>query len=181
MAGPAGAALTTQSAQLVRQKAYEAVYASGTVTTGGSPSPQSPLNFLVFKALFIHLATTKGNPDLQFVPFGDVDLTAATGYSPITGACTLYAAYCKSRSAPTTGSYFVVNDANGPTGNTITATSNKVTNAFSTGGNQSFFWVNGNGTPIANSLSVASLTLATPTGVASATGNGGDGFCIVSA
>lgn len=40
-----------------------------------------------FAALKAYLAQQKGNPNLQFIPFGDADLVQATGYSPI-GAVT---------------------------------------------------------------------------------------------
>lgn len=172
------AALSTTGANIARQKAYNTVYGTGTVVTGASPSPNTPYNFYAIKALFLHLACNKGNPDLQFVPFGDADITAATGYSPITGAHTLYAVYAKSRTAPATGSAFLVNDANAPTGHTGVTTI-KVMTQFSTG-NQSFVWVNGNGIAMANTLSIASVTKA-QTGTASATGDGGDGFCIIGA
>jgi hypothetical protein len=46
-----------------------------------------------FKALKEYLVSQVHNPDLQFIPFSDAQLTQATGYSPIAVPCTLYAVY----------------------------------------------------------------------------------------
>ena len=89
-------ALVTQSANLVRQKAYQAVYGNGTTTV-----PNSPLNFYAFKQLFLHLAMNKGNPDLQYFnidgAYSSSDGGANASQVELAGACTLYAIFLKKR------------------------------------------------------------------------------------
>jgi uncharacterized protein (DUF697 family) len=46
-----------------------------------------------FKALRAYLVQQKGNPQLQFIPFGDALLVTSTGYSPIGVASTLYGVF----------------------------------------------------------------------------------------
>lgn len=72
-------ALATQNANLVRQKAYNAVYGTGTGTATNSVSPH---HFYAIKALFLHLAANKRNPDLQFVAYTAEQATANGGFSP---------------------------------------------------------------------------------------------------
>lgn len=74
-------ALAVQSGNLVWQKVTKAL-------TNANPAVQGQ-----FKALKSYLAQQKGNPDLEFVPFNDAQLTTATGYSPIGAAVTLYGVY----------------------------------------------------------------------------------------
>src|SRR6266576_3142161 len=99
-------AKSTQNANLVRQKAYNAVYggASGSTTT----NPISPEHFYGLKAFFIHLAMNKGNPDLQFIPFGSAG-TANAVVEGVSGAATLYLLFAY-KSATTTASYVKVSD-----------------------------------------------------------------------
>ena len=78
-------ALTTQAAQLVRQK-------TNMITL-------SPGIFYGLKALFLHLAANRGNPDLQFVPVDTVllasDKTNTAQQVIANVACHLYAFYLK--------------------------------------------------------------------------------------
>ena len=89
-------ALATQSAGLVRQKAYQAVYGNGTTTV-----PNSPLNFYAMKQLFLHLAMNKGNPDLQYFNIDGAYNSSDGGNNVsqvfVAGACTLYAIFLKKR------------------------------------------------------------------------------------
>lgn len=89
-------ALVTQSAGLVRQKAYNAVYGNGTLTL-----PNSPFNFYAIKALFLHLAANKGNPDLFYKNI-DGNLNSSDGGNTaaqilVDAACTLYAVFLRKR------------------------------------------------------------------------------------
>lgn len=89
-------ALVTQSAGLVRQKAYNAVYGNGTLTL-----PNSPFNFYAIKALFLHLAANKGNPDLFYKNI-DGALNSSDGGNTVSqvlvdAACTLYAVFLRKR------------------------------------------------------------------------------------
>lgn len=89
-------ALVTQSAGLVRQKAYMAVYGNGTTAL-----PNSPFNFYAFKALFLHLAANKGNPDLFYKNIDGAvhssDGTATVSQVLVDAACTLYAVFLRKR------------------------------------------------------------------------------------
>lgn len=70
---------------------------------GASPEVQG-----LFKALKLWLATQKGNPRLQFLPFTDV--TVAQPTAVISGGGTLYAVYAK-KGNTATDAYFKVNDS----------------------------------------------------------------------
>ncbi len=89
-------ALVTQSANLVRQKAYNSVYGNAIGTTS---DPNSPLNFYVFKQLFIHLAMNKGNPDLFYKNVDGLVNSSDGGNTAsqilVDAACTLYAIFLR--------------------------------------------------------------------------------------
>lgn len=90
-------AVSTESAGRVRQKAYQAVYAFGTGQTASTNC--SPYLYYSLKALFLHLAANKGNPDLQYVNV-DGTLSSSDGGNSasqvlVNGACTLYAVYLR--------------------------------------------------------------------------------------
>lgn len=74
-------AVSTQAGNLAWQKVKHAL-------VNANPSVQE-----AFRTLKVYLATQKGNPDLQFIPFADADLVQATGYSPVGAACTVYGVY----------------------------------------------------------------------------------------
>jgi hypothetical protein len=102
-------ALVTQSAGLVRQKAYNAVYGAGTGTVTNSVSPY---HFYAIKALFLFLAANKGNPDLQFIPYSTAQATVNLGTDLVGAACTLYAWFGKgARTSGTTASFQALHDA----------------------------------------------------------------------
>lgn len=89
-------ALVTQSAGLVRQKAYNSVYGNGTSTL-----PNSPFNFYALKAFFLHLAANKNNPDLFYKNI-DGALNSSDGGNTVSqvlvdAACTLYAVFLRKR------------------------------------------------------------------------------------
>lgn len=84
--------LSLQSANLVRQKTYMSVRNGGI--------------FMELKALFLHLASNKSNPDLQLVNI-DGGATASDGGNTASQvaanvACTLYAVYAKKTGAVAT-------------------------------------------------------------------------------
>lgn len=78
-------ALSTQSANLVRQKTYMI--------------NRNPGVFYALKALFLHLAANKGNPDLQLVNIDGTYLASDGGNNATQvvadAACTVYAIYLK--------------------------------------------------------------------------------------
>lgn len=91
-------ALVTQSAGLVRQKAYNGVYGNSTTTI-----PNSPFNFYAMKALFLHLAANKGNPDLFYKNIDGLSCASDGGNTAsqvlVDAACTLYAFFLRKRGA----------------------------------------------------------------------------------
>jgi hypothetical protein len=167
-------ALTTESAGRVRQKAYEAVY--GGIKTG---AVTSPFHFYALKALFLHLAANKGNIDLQYLPYGDGDVTTTdTGFQPITsGACTLYAWFGRSRRASgTTAAFMEITDASDDFDTSTTTITTQLINATK----QSFFIAWPDGFPIATALNVGSTTAVGGATISTA-GQACDGFVIVGA
>ena len=77
-------ALSLQDPHLVWQKVKKA-------TANANPSVQA-----AFRELKTYLATQGGNPQLQFIPFGEADIIQATGYSPIGNVTsTVYGAFAK--------------------------------------------------------------------------------------
>lgn len=92
---------TTESANLVRQKAYATVYGSGTST-----SKISPFQFYALKALFLNFAANKANPDLRYVnvdgKVGASDGTNSNDQILVDGPCTLYAIFLKKKGSTET-------------------------------------------------------------------------------
>lgn len=92
--------LVVQSAGKVRQRAAGATANSRTATL------RSPGIFYALKALFLHLAANKNNPDLFF----DV-LPGSSDEGLVNGACTLYALYLKKGAVATAAYYKISNHA----------------------------------------------------------------------
>lgn len=96
-------ALTTQNANLVRQKAYATVYSSA---TGTSSDPISPFNFYAVKDFFLHMAINKGNPDLQYINIDGTFSSSDGGNNAsqvlVASACTLYLVFGVKRGATET-------------------------------------------------------------------------------
>lgn len=93
-------ALVTESAGRVRQKAYLAVYGNA---TGTSSNTNSPFNFYVMKAFFLHWAANKGNLDL-FYKNVDGTYSSSDGGNNASqvlcdAACTLYAVFLRKTGA----------------------------------------------------------------------------------
>lgn len=91
-------AVAPVNANIARQKAYNFVYAASPIAAGAI---DSPFNFYAVKALFLHLATNKGNPDLQYIPI-DGNVGASDGGNTasqvlVAGASTLYAVFLRKR------------------------------------------------------------------------------------
>lgn len=164
-------ALTTQNANLVRQKAYNAVY-------GFSKSSRlvSPYHYYAIKALFLHLAANKLNPDLQFAAYSAEQATTNLGTSLIGGACTLYAWYgLARRTSGTTASFQAIHDAADNSATTTTVRTAKISAV-----GQSFLIVDPDGIALATDAVISAATAvggATESSAADAT----DGFIIVGA
>lgn len=93
-------ALVLESAGRVRQKAYLAVYGNATGTTSNT---NSPLNFYVMKALFLHIAANKGNIDLFYKNVDGTYSSSDGGNNAsqvlVDAACTLYAVFLRKTGA----------------------------------------------------------------------------------
>ena len=90
-------ALSLENANSVKQKVKIAL-------TNAHPVHQG-----VFKALFEFLATQGLNPDLQFVPFTEVQADVAGGTNVVDAACQVYGIYVAKVSAAT-DNYFKLYD-----------------------------------------------------------------------
>lgn len=169
-------ALATQNANLVRQKAYNAVYGTG---TGTSTDSVSPYHFYAVKAFFLHMAINKGNPDLQFIPYTAEQATTNGGYSPDIDAANVYAWFGKARrTSGTTAAFETLLD--GTTSGDSDAVTTQITVQRIRLTGQQFFFVWPNGFAIATDLTIASTTTlggATESTAANST----DGFVIVGA
>jgi len=173
------AGVVTQNANLVRQKAYNAVYGTG-LGVGTAPftgNTVSPYHFYAIKQFFIHMAMNKGNPDLQFIPYAAEDSTTNLGYLPLgAGAATLYVWFGKARrTSGTTAAFEAIHDAatNAATTTTI------VTQRLNAAGQQ-FLFVWPDGFPIGTELVVSSAD-AVGGATESTAANSSDGFVIVGA
>jgi hypothetical protein len=166
-------ALVTANANIARQKAYNAVYGTGTGTTADSVSP---FHFYAVKAFFLHMAINKGNPDLQFLPYTAEQAIANGGTDLVGAGCTLYAWYGKARrTSATTVAFQAIHDA---ADNSATTTTVDTVLINLTG--QQFFIVHPNGKILATGLTISSADAvggATETTALLAT----DGFIIVGA
>jgi hypothetical protein len=165
-------AVSVQNANLVRQKAYNAVYSP----LGSSTSAVSPYHFYAIKAFFLHWAANKGNLDLQFIPYSAEQAVTNPGVDLTTGAGTLYVWYAKARrTTGTTASFQALHDAADNALTTTTVATQKI-NAVG----QQFILVHPNGVAFATSLTISAATAvggATESSAADAT----DGFVIVGA
>lgn len=162
-------ALATQNANLVRQKVYSFVYGKGTTT-----NPMSPGHFYAVKALFLHLAANKSNPDLQYVPFTASQIVVNGGYTASVTACTLYAFFGRARrTTGTTASFIAMHDA--VDNNSAAILANHIN---ATG--QSFLNLYPDGKPFATDITVSAATTIGGATESSAT-DAVDGFYVVGA
>ena len=160
-------ALSLQDSNLVWQKVKAALASA------------NPAVVEQFQALKIYLATQKGNPTLQFIPFGDADVTAATGYSPIGAvASTLYGVYFKKNGTGTgtaTDSWLTLGNAST---NTVDAT--KFVALMTSVAGQEVSAVYPHGLIFGTDLTISGETSAQD-GTESTGGDSGSGFVILGA
>jgi hypothetical protein len=159
-------AVSVENANLVWQKVKIALMNS-------NPAAQA-----AFKGLKEYLAQQKGNPDLQFIPFGDANVVAATGYSPVGAACTVYGVWFKKNGTGTgtaTDSWLTLaND----TSNTTDAT--KFVALMTSIANQEVYATYPNGLAFGTDLTISGETSAQD-GTESTAGDSGSGFVIIGA
>lgn len=107
------AALTLENENAVWQKVFQML--SGQAGTGAQAAAD-PASVNAFRALKLQLSTQKLAPQLQFVPFGEADVDAATGFAGPTGAFSLYGVWNKKSGTGTTAAYLQVRNSNSTTG-----------------------------------------------------------------
>ena len=166
-------ALSAESAGLVRQKAYNAVYGTG---TGTSTNTVSPYHFYAIKAFFLHWAANKKNTDLAFKAYSAEDATTAGGTDLVGAACTVYAWFVKGRrTTGTTAAWEQLQDA---AGNSTTTAQVASVRLNVTGDQALFVWPNG--VIMATGANISSTTINAGS-VESSAANSSDGFVIAGA
>jgi hypothetical protein len=171
-------ALTTANANIARQKAYNAVYGTGTGTTSDSVSPY---HFMAIKQFFLYWAMNKGNADLQFIPYtAEQAVTSTNGASLVGGACTLYVWFAKGRrTSGTTAAFDWLWNGTAAGGDSDPIGDEIAVQRFNAAGQQ-FLLVHPNGYAVSTDVSVVSTTAIDGTTESSAA-NSSDGFIIVGA
>lgn len=161
------AAFSFGSATKVRQK----VLSSLDTQEKGTTTPSSVGVYYAVKALFLHLAANKANPDLQLIPFSEVQADVASGTVLGTGTCRLYAIYVKKEANDTANTLFIYDDAT----NAGTAGDAKIGLDLVSGGDVAFAMYP-NGLQFADGIVVTQFS----DGIGATEGsNGGNGFVII--
>ncbi len=164
-------AVSTQSAGLVRQKAYNAVYGGGTSTV-----KISPYFFYAVKSFFLHMSMNKGNPDLQFLPYGTADSTTNGGTDLTGAAATLYAWFGSGqRTTGTTAAFEAIHDASSNGATTTTVWTAKLNAA-----GQAFWVCEPNGRALATGCTISSATAVGGSTESTAT-DSSNGFIVIGA
>lgn len=157
-------ALALENANLVWQKAKAAL-------VDADPSIQN-----AFLDLKMQLATSKGNPNLQFIGFSEAQAIANNGADLVSAACTLYGVYVKgTRVTGTTSAFFAIHAA---ADNTATTTTIFTSRLKAIG--QYFAGLFPKGLASETGLTVSFAT-AVGGATESTTPDGGNGFVIVGA
>ena len=170
------AATSFQDQNLVWQKVFQALAGQAQSGVSGAANPAS-LN--AFRALKLQMATQKGNPQLQFVPYGEADIDAATGYAGPTGAFTLYGAWAKKSGTGTTLAFNELrNGISGGTG----ASGVLVSMRFSGPGDENVF-ISPSGLPFSQTTGslIFSVTAINGTTATTTDANSQHGFLVIGA
>lgn len=160
-------AVTVENANLVRQQVKSALMNA------------HPVAQAAFEALQRYLATQGGNPDLQFLPFSDAQVTTATGYSPVGAACKVYGVYFRKSGTSGTGTatdswLTLANDASNVTDAT------KFVALMTSADDDEVFATYPRGMAFGTDLTISGETSAQD-GTESTAGDSGNGFVIIGA
>lgn len=167
-------ALSTQNANLVRQKVYNALQ-NQTGTSAGSGDPSA---WYAFKAFFLNMAANKGNPDLQFYAFNATDAVAGDGEDTgIDAACKLYAVYVKKTATATDTWFRVYDDAD----NDSEVIGDAVIEVALKDAGDLFYAFYPNGEAIADGVVVTFTTTPGDTTTQSSAADAGNGFLVLGA
>ena len=127
-----------------------------------------------FASLKAFLAQQKGNPQLQFVPFTEVQCDVAGGTAVVDAACTLYGIYIKKNTSATDNWFWAYDDAT----NDGTAADAMVCIPLLRASEQSF-WIQPQGFAMGTGVVVTQYG-TDPLGAVDGS-EGGDGFLLIGA
>jgi hypothetical protein len=160
-------ALTLEDGNKVWQKVNKAL-------AGGVGA--NPASVEAFRGLKMWLATQKGNPQLQFIPFSAEQVVTATGYQATDAPCKVYGLFAKGRRTTGTTSSFLDTHAAATDGATTTTV---ISNRFKAVGQQ-YATVCPDGIAHETALTIHAGTAVGGT-VDSSAADAADGFVIVGA
>lgn len=162
-------ALSTESANKVRIKAFAAV----TVKQGTTQGNGDPIAQYALKSFFLNWAANKGNADLQFLPFSEADADGNGGKVLLDAACRVYFVYTSKENSATDNWTKLYDDSTDDS-----TDGDAVLSLPQFEAKDDSFYVNSNGLPMATGVVVTQHT----TQVGSTDGdNGASGFVIVGA
>lgn len=162
-------AVVLQSANLVRNKAMQQIYAVATGTTQGNGDP---IALYALKAFFLNWAQ-KGNADLKYIPFSEADADVSGGTVLADAACRVYFVYTRKENSTTDNWTKLYDDSTDDSTDGDAMLSIPVLEALADA-----FFVSSPGIPFATGVVVTQHT----TQVGSTDGsNGASGFIIVGA
>lgn len=166
-------AITVESGNLAWQKVKAFIEAAGV-------GKSNPGVVQAFKELKSYLSQHKRNPDLQFVPFTDADVTGTDGVVIADAACTVYAFYVIKSGTSGTGTAtdaFVKLYDNAT--NDATAADGRVALPL-LAANDIEFYISPDGLPMAAGV-VATSHTTLPAATDSTAGDAGPGFVLLGA
>ena len=158
-------ALSLQSASLVQQKVYNALYTNASV--------KNRLWWNASREFFNQWVYSGGNADLQFIPFAEADADTAGGTVLADAACQVYLFYAKKLNAATENTVKLYDDATDDT--TTTDQAQGITLGAA---NQEAMLIFPTGFDMAAGVVVTQHT--TPEGSTDGS-DGGDGFIVIGA
>ena len=160
--------LSLQDANLVRQKVYNALQSGG----ANGPAKQR-LWWTIAREFFRDHVSTRGNANLQFVPFSEADADGAAGTPIVDAGCKVYLFYVKKLNAATANVVKLFNDVTDDT----TTTDQELSISLDAA-NQEAAMVYPTGYSFATGIVVTQHT--TIEGATSGS-DGGDGFIVIGA
>lgn len=172
------AATSLQDPNLVWQKVTQAL---ATQAGTGSQAAADPASLNAFRALKLQMATQKRNQNLQFVPFGEADIDAATGYAGPTGTFTLYGIWAKKSGTGTTRAFVQVRNNNTVTGAGATGVLAEVGVFVNSGDEAVGIYPKGIAFTATTGTVILSATTAGGTGPSTGDGDSQHGFLVIGA
>lgn len=147
---------------------WQQVKATLNLGKGANPVAQA-----AFQALRLYLASQGLNPQLQILPFSEVDCDAAGGTAILTGACRIYGVFVKKEDEGTDNLFLVYDDATNDTTDANARIALSVLEAL-----KEAYAIYPSGLPMATGVLVTQYTSASGLGKADGS-NGGNGFVVI--